>query len=103
MSVSGGEVGSSGKIFGRSRGNEMVPAVASELAATKNAVIVIRLADTCQRTPTARRPSIGQKSPIMVHALRSGAFLLPADIEHELKSLSGRYGSLVPDHQTCGT
>jgi hypothetical protein len=32
MSVSGVEVRSPGKIFGRSRGNEMVSAVASEVA-----------------------------------------------------------------------
>ena len=52
MSVSGVEVRSPGKIFGRSRGNEMVSAVASEVAATRNAVTLMRLAETFQRAPT---------------------------------------------------
>jgi hypothetical protein len=90
MSASGGEARSLGKISGRLRGNGIVSAVASELAATTNATKLMRLADTFQRPPpTAGRPYTRQQLPIMVQFFG----LAPVS----------RYGRLVPDHQTCCT
>jgi hypothetical protein len=99
VSDSGGEVRSPSKISGRSRGNGMVSAVASELAATRK----VKLTDTFQPALAARRPYPGQQS-IMVQFFSLAPISWPAGIEHELNSLSSRYGSLVPDHhQTCRT